>query len=243
MAGDRFGDRGVVARIQDPDDFIVQTSSELAGDDACSSPYHLSHCARWCLNAGVDHLHALKTLVIDSSVIHSSADYSLARGALENFGAGFWLLHPPDRRIRVERAMRWWAKNFKDQSRATKGMPNETPLAPKLDKLVDIARAADCDLKRIRDGYTSSEALQYADQYSLARRPYLIWQVCSGFAHGRPWANIGMNAMEKRSTADEGVSLVRLTTDYKRLLGIAWPATRLMEDFLRLYQDRAKQAP
>jgi hypothetical protein len=42
----------ITARIEDPDDFIVQPSSELAADDNATHPYEVSHCARWCLNAG-----------------------------------------------------------------------------------------------------------------------------------------------------------------------------------------------
>ncbi|MCU1701908.1 MAG: hypothetical protein JWR34_7971 [Mycobacterium sp.] len=52
----------MTARIQTPDEFEVQPNSELAADDVASSPYQTSHAARWCLNAGVDHLHALKSL-------------------------------------------------------------------------------------------------------------------------------------------------------------------------------------
>jgi hypothetical protein len=43
-------------RIQTPSEFAVQPNSELAADDAATNPYQLSHTARWCLNAGVDHL-------------------------------------------------------------------------------------------------------------------------------------------------------------------------------------------
>jgi hypothetical protein len=92
----------VTARIQDPDDFTVQPGSQLAEDDADSHPYEVSHCARWCLNAGVDHLHALKLLVIDDNLIHAAASYSLARGALENFAAGFWVLHSDEPAVRIE---------------------------------------------------------------------------------------------------------------------------------------------
>jgi hypothetical protein len=74
----------MIGRIQAPNDFPVKPNSELARDDAVSTPYHVSHSARWCLNAGVEHLHALKSLFIDAGLIHSAASYSLVRGALEN---------------------------------------------------------------------------------------------------------------------------------------------------------------
>lgn len=230
----------ISTRIEDPNDFTVHPSSDLAEDNAASKPYHLSHCAQWCLNAGVDNLHALKMLVVGNGALHSTAPYNLARGALENFGAGFWMLHPSDRKVRVERGLRWWSKNFKDQHRASRGLTNHTPLTSRLDSLSSLAEAAECDLTRIRDGYSSTEALKYSQEHSSANGPYLVWQVCSGFAHGRPWANIAMNAMENRGSPEEGVALVRLTTDHKRLLAVTLPAMHLLTDSLRLYQDQGR---
>jgi len=229
----------VTSRTQDPNAFTVRPSSELSDDDVASHPYRLSQTARWCLNAGVDNLHALKCLVIDNGILHSAAPYGLVRGALENFGAGFWMLHPRDRATRVARGLRWWAKNFTDSDKATSGTPTYTPLQPMFDNIVEVAKSAgikkpDATLA----GYTSTEALGYANKHSQATRPHLCWQVCSGFAHGRPWANIGMNAMEQLSTTEDVIT-VKLTTDHKRLLAVTWPAVMLLEDFLRLYQDRA----
>ncbi len=232
--------QSVMDRLQDPADFSIAPQSVLANDDTATDPYQLSHTARWCLNSGVNHLHALKTLVVDDQTLHSAAAYGLARGALENLGAGFWILHSDDRAVRIEHGLRWWTKNFKDQERATKTIANRPPLAAKLDRIEALAQAANCDLTKIRNGYSSTDAMTYADDHSTASRPYLIWQVCSGFAHGRPWANIGMNAMEQRPTQDAGVSLIRLTADHKRLLTVAMPAMHLLEDLLRLYRDRSK---
>jgi hypothetical protein len=72
----------MTTRIQTPDELGLQPKSELAADDIASSPYQTSHAARWCLNAGVDQLHALKSLVVDAGRIHSFASYGLVRGAL-----------------------------------------------------------------------------------------------------------------------------------------------------------------
>ncbi|HXD25368.1 MAG TPA: hypothetical protein VN609_05515, partial [Propionibacteriaceae bacterium] len=137
----------VMGRIQDPDDFPIYTNSELAGDDAVSTPYQVSHSARWCLNAGVEHLHALKSLVIDTGRIHSTAPYSLIRGAFENCAAGYWILHPTTRSLRVEHGLRWWAKNFRDQSKAgkTAARPIGKLAQPRLTAIMEIGKAAGCD--------------------------------------------------------------------------------------------------
>jgi hypothetical protein len=233
----------VVNRTQDPEDFVVEAGSQLAGDDADSDPYQVSHCARACLNAGVDHLHAAKKLILDVPIIlHANADYSLLRGALENFGTAFWVLHPPQRSVRVERALRWMVKNFKDQDKATAdlGLPKYVPAHVRVEEIVSMAKSAGCNIKEIRGGYASTHVLQYAEEHSMATNPYLMWQVCSGFAHGRPWASIAMNAMEITPTEVSGVSRVRFTSDHKRLLAAALPAFQLMNTVVGLFADRAR---
>ncbi|WP_157931456.1 hypothetical protein [Mycobacteroides abscessus] len=234
--------QAVVDRLEDPSGLQVAPQSVMADDDVATDPYQLSHSARWCLNSAVNHLHALKTLVVDARALHSSASYGLARGALENLGAAFWILHSDDRAIRIEHSLRWWTTNYKDQERATKTMSNRPPLAAKLDRIEALARAASCDLSKIRNGYSSTEALTYADTNSTASNPYLIWQICSGFAHGRPWAALAMNEMEKRPTEAPGISLVRFTADHTRLLAVTKLTMHLLEDVLRLYQDRSAGA-
>jgi hypothetical protein len=174
-------------------------------------------------------------------MVHSAAPYSLVRGALENFAAGFWLLHPSESSERVERALRWWAKNFIDQDKATRGLglSNYKPLKLKLKKLVEAGKPVRCDPEKVRNGYFSSPVLEYADKHSSAINPYMYWQVCSGFAHGRPWANFGMNQMETHSTGN-GVALVSFTSDHKRILAVTLPAFHLMTDLLRLYAERSQ---
>lgn len=221
----------MVDRIQDPTEFIVRPGSALAADDRVSAPYQVSHCARMCLNSGVDHLHAVKTLIIgDEPLLHAAADYSPIRGALENFATAFWVLHPPASTIRVERALRWMAKNFKQQHQATDvlSLPGDIGLQAKLDKVVDVAQRSSC--ANVLGGYTSTQAVKYAEEHATHKYVLLMWQVCSGFAHGRPWANLGMNAMEQHATHEEGVVTVRMTTDYKRLAAAALPAYHLMLD-------------
>src|SRR3954451_8752379 len=108
----------MMERVGAPGEFPVGAGSSLAGDDRASSPYHVSHALRVCLTAGVDHLHAVKVLVVDNEILHVGAPSSLARGALENFAAAYWILGPESRTDRIERQLRWHAKNFKDGSKA-----------------------------------------------------------------------------------------------------------------------------
>jgi hypothetical protein len=231
----------MVRRTQDPAEFVVPPGSELADDDAASHPYQVSHCAKRCLNAGVDHLHAMKTLIIDEPrLLHAEADYSLIRGGLENFATAFWVLHPHDQKVRIERALRWMAQNFKDQDKATGhlGFPGDIGLQAKLKKVTAVARKARCS--KVSGGYTSTAAVVYAEKHSSIMHVRLMWQVCSGFAHGRPWASLGMNAMEKHATEDEGIFTIRMTTDHRRLALATLPAFGLMEQVVGLFTNRCR---
>jgi hypothetical protein len=238
----------VLNRTQDTVDLVAGAGSQLADDDADSDPHNVSRCARTCINVGVDHLHAAKTLILEvSTVLHANADYSLIRGALENFGTAFWVLHPRQRSVRVERALRCATQNFKDEDNAVGdlGLPNYTPAEVNIEAVVAIAEKAGCSTEKLRSGYTSTAVLKYAEKHLKAIDPYLMWQVCSGFAHGRRWATITMNAMEViqmdnvTATSVPGEKTARFTADHKRLLLAAWPAYQLMNAAVALFDGRA----
>jgi hypothetical protein len=235
----------VTERVQNPDDFAVEPRTQLAKDDTKSHPYEVSHCVRTCLNAGVDHLHAARTLMFNAHkpILHANADCSLIRGALENFAAGFWVIHPPQRTYRVEHSLRWMVKNFKDQGKATDDLdlPDKKPTKSKIAGVVDVAGQAGCKISDVRGGYFSTAALEYVEKYSQTTNPHLMWQLCSGFAHGRPWASLAMNEMEIQSISENGVHTIKFTSDYKRLLAAAWPAFELMRVVVALYTQRASR--
>lgn len=228
-------------RIQDPNDFPVRPGSSLSGDDKKSSPYCVSHAARMCFVGGVDHLHAAKSLVVDLQLLHADAVYSLVRGSLENLSAAFWILHPSLRNERIERTLRWHARNFIEQRIALEplGLADETTRDAKLAKLDSVATPRGISTAKVREGYRSSTAVKYADDHSTAAAPLLPWQVCSGFAHGRPWAVLGMSEQEQYETPDPGVLNLRLTSDLSRVLYPTLSAFRLMDDVVRLLDQRS----
>lgn len=232
----------MMERVGTREEFPVGVGSALAGDDTASTPYQVSHCVRMCMTAGVDHLHALKVLVVDSGILHVAAPFSLSRGALENFAAAFWMLHPPARDTRVERALRWHAKNFKDQETAVGqlGLPGHVSKEDKLLKLDAVAQRRGIPTT-FRSGYFSSEAVTYAEERSTTK-VLLPWQLCSGFAHGRPWAYLGASGLEETSTSDPGVSFAKLTSSMSTVLYPALEALRLLQDLLRLYKQRSQFA-
>jgi hypothetical protein len=153
-------------RIADSDDFPISPGSSLAGDDKASRPYQVSHAARMCLVAGVDHLHAAKALFLDLHVLHVAAQFSLVRGSLENLSAAFWILHPKARNLRIERTLRWHARNFNDQYIALGpiGLSDEAQRDAKLAKLDSVAVQRGISTQKVREGYRSSRAVRYAEE-------------------------------------------------------------------------------
>lgn len=229
-------------RIQDPDDFQISPGSSLSGDDAKSNPYCVSHAARMCLVSGVDHLHAAKSLVVDLQLLHGSAVYSLVRGSLENLAAAFWILHPTSRNHRIERTLRWHARNFNEQLLALEplGLADEMTRNEKLARLDAVATPRGISKADVHNGYRSSTVVKYAEIHSHSSDPLLPWQICSGFAHGRPWAVFGMSAQEAYETSDPGMVNLKLTSDLSRVLYPTISAVHLMTDVVRLLQQRSQ---
>jgi hypothetical protein len=229
-------------RIADPNDFQISAGSSLAGDDKASRPYQVSHAVRTCFVAGVDHLQAVKALLFDLHVLHMAAPFSLVRGSLENLSAAFWILHPNKRNERIERALRWHAQNFRDQHIALEplGLSDQAKRDAKLAKLDAVATARGISTQDVRAGYRSSGAVKYAEEHSTrSELPLLNWRLCSGYAHGRLWAYLGMSEQEHFVTTDPGVLNVQLTTDPGRLLYPTLAAFRLLIDVVELLQQRS----
>ena len=231
----------IAERIANPNDFLVSPGSSLAGDDKASNPYRVSHAIRMCLVAGVDHLHAAKALLFDLGVLHTAAPFSVVRGSLENLAAAYWILHPKQRNERIERTLRWWARNFKDQHIGLEpvGLSDEAKLETKLAKLDALATARGISTQDVRAGYRSSRAVDYAEEHSTRSKPLLPWQYCSGYAHGRPWAYLGMSEQEHFETTEPGVLIVKLTNEPGRLLSPTLEAFRLLIDVAELFQQRS----
>lgn len=230
----------MMERAGDQNDFRISAGTSLSGDDKASSPYQVSHAARMCIVAGVDHIHAAKSLLLDLGVLHNASPFSLVRGSLENLAAAYWILHPKKRNERIEHALRWHAKNFHEQHLAYEplGRSDEAKREAKLVKLEAIAKRRGIT-SYVRGGYRSSDAVKYVKANSTRSDPLLPWQLCSGYAHGRPWAYLGMSEQEHFETTDPDVLNVRLTTDPARLLYPTLAAYRLLIDVMELYKQRS----
>lgn len=243
-------------RTNDASEFPVHPHSSLAGDDARLNPYQLSHALRHCLNAGVDHLHAASVLVLGRGdhrssgderhhevLLHMAAHASLARAALEALAAAFWMLHPRKRADRVERTIRWQAQNILDQHRAVDplalGGPSQDEKWQRLAEIHERTLGSPMPA-RFKRGYTSTETVSYVTEHqNNGLDTKFAWQLCSGFAHGRPWAYLGALQREQADTDEPDVVQLRLSSSASSALYGPLAAMHLLQDLLRLHQARS----
>ncbi|MGJ5666365.1 hypothetical protein QLG13_00630 [Rhodococcus aetherivorans] len=231
----------VMQRVGTADEFPIAAGSSISGDDQASRPYHVSHSVRSCLLAGVDHLHAVKSLIVDQGVLHTLAPFTLARGSLENLSLAYWILHPASRDERIQRALRWHAQNFIDQDKALAplSLPNHVDKETKLQKVEATASARGINTN-IRRGHSSTEAVTYADSNATTARNVLFaWRLCSGYAHGRQWALLGGSDREEHPTVDPDVVNIKLTASTRNTLFVTLESLHLLSDVLRTYDQRA----
>ena len=195
-----------------------------------------------CLVAGVDHLHAVKCLTRDLGVVRNASPFSLVRGALENLCAAFWILHPPSlRNDRVERGLRWHAKNFYDQNTALKprGLSDNTardarswrssPPSPPHKRCVQIYARG---IRAPRRSRTSRRS-------RIGRN-----RCCRGdFVPAMRWTAVGLLGMSEREsfpTADPGVLNIKLTTDPTRLLAPTLEAVLVFTDVVEPSDEQSR---
>lgn len=228
--------------------------SPLSGDNAATQPFQTGHAVHMLLNAGIDALNGVRHLIwgrpdeqASQPVLHQAAHYVLARAAIENFATALWILAPQKRALRVERTLRWHVKNVTDQHSALDrlDLPTNRTREEKLSQLEATMFAAVGRVPpRFRNGYTATEVLRYADETNPDREAnafmsaQLVWQLGSGFAHGRPWASLTFQEQETKPTDDPDILSVRLTSDMHRALLAPKEALHLLERLLMLHDQR-----
>jgi hypothetical protein len=229
----------------------VQPRTSLATDDARTSPFQSSHVVQLLLNAATDNLHGVRHMIwgplgqqTDQPILHQAAHYLLARGAMENAAAALWILAPPSRAERVTRTLRWHAQNAKDQAQALADLPGATvpDLKQRQTRLAEVCFAATgSDPARFRPGYTVTETMRYVTDLEQGRSGFpaiFVWRLCSGFAHGRPWASLSFQDVQTQPTVDPDVFSARMTSDLTRALLAPKHALHLIEQVLKLYAAR-----
>ncbi|MGR6913627.1 hypothetical protein ACU635_05185 [[Actinomadura] parvosata] len=232
----------------------IDPRSPLAGDDAKTHPFEVSHSAWHALTVAMDHIGCLRSSLLGQLDgnrlevrIHTHAQSSLLRGAVENGARAVWVLGPKDRLTRVTRRLALQFKEIKDSERLREllNKPASKTLQERQQRLVDLLASA---------GHPAEEAAKTlktaAATYSAIVReageltPRLgsdvaqaVWSGCSALAHGDTYGTMSMLDKEIVSRNDE-IALVRVTGSISSLFWCTVAATLVIERGFQLFQER-----
>ncbi|TLF74041.1 hypothetical protein [Nocardia cyriacigeorgica] len=230
-------------RVDTRESLDIAAGSSLAADDEHSKPCEVSYSVDSNIHVAVDHLHAVKVLVHDSKVLHTMAPFTLVRGALESLSAAFWILHPTSRTERITRSLLWSAKNYKDQRTAFTPLELDPSayggLKPRMDSIFEVAARRGIPNEDVDRRLFSTDVVLYVDERMDALQIAFIWRLCSGFAHGRPWAILGSSHKEEREPLRPDTVALRLSADPERVVIAVAQAVALLNTVAELRQLRA----
>lgn len=185
--------------------YDIAAGSLLHSIDAMTEPHQVSHLLGYLLHTGVDHLHALKTLLADARSQHTFAPYTLIRGAIEAGSTALWILQDDDPSDTVRRALKMEYMSLFDQKRAARIVDSEAGWdEERLQLLEDVLSRNDLSTKDVRNGSHISRIVETAAEHFDLPNARLTWQMCSAAAHGRPWARQFLTLFEAQ--VDDGVS-------------------------------------
>lgn len=229
--------------IDSEDSLAIDPRSSIAGDDRESAPYQVSFCVGSSLHVAIDNLHALKTLTHDQKLLHTMAPFTLARGALETLTAAFWILHPSRRDDRVTRALRWHMKNFTDQNTALSNLEGSGYDGVEVRKasLFEVADRRGIPSSDIKGAYSSTEAVLYTAEHAPVPYIAFLWRLCSGYAHGRPWAVLGSSDREEGDSPDPDRVHLRLSASPDNVRLVASGSVHLLQVVGDLRRDRSSK--
>jgi len=237
----------------------VERGSSLWADDAKTFPHNLSHGVQHALSVSIDHLQCLRSSIQQfdhngnpSNVFHMNAQYSLARGAIENAGRALWLVDPSNRLERVTRRLRLAYKELGDSHsvRELLGAPTARTLAERQGDLLRLLLAAgvptDKAPKALKQGAGYADILSdVGGRLPVGARPELgpvvckgIWKACSALAHGDQVGAV--NFLDREELEHDGsVALVSFTASVPLLAQATYVTVRILERSFELFRKRA----
>lgn len=218
-----------------------QPGSDLAGDDALTSPVQLSHLARGSLGQAADHLDAIRTLLFEAQRLHTWAPYTLARGALENAATAVWLLAPEDRETRVHRRLRLRVQDLRDEEEFFEdaGLTPVRDVAADRELVRQLARDAGVKTDNLfARGPTFTRILDEAQGPAGLSTARALWRLSSGIAHGRQWATLSSALAKDVVHQQDDVATVAYTADETVVLGVVNVAVRMTDAGWRLLDRR-----
>lgn len=234
-------------------EWVAQPRSAFAGDDAKTHPHDVSHAAWHALTVAVDHLQCLRSSLVQevkgrsvSTTIHTHAQFSLVRGALENASRAVWLIDPASRVERITRRLGMQAKEYQrnEHLRELADAPITKTRQERIDgiiRLLEAAGLAPADAKKaVKDPLSYKEIVREAGASTQFGSDALevAWSACSSLAHGDSTGTL--NFLDREVIESEGgISLIQVTGSISMLAQTTYAAVKMTDAGFRLFKQRA----
>lgn len=230
------------ARADSQGAWPVAPGSALAADDKATRPFNTSHLLQSLLVTSSDHLHALCSLLFDAKALHPFATSTIVRSSIELAASAAWILQPKVPRERVIRALQLRSADERDRANAMKTWNLPDPVGDFQRKWAHekIHSLGLTKLPRVTNTAILSEVSTHLTPHSRLT-PFSVWQLASGFAHGRQWAPLLFLEREDLGAADVDVVGVRFTLSPDRLMPLAYVAMKTLEHAVDLYTLRGSR--
>jgi hypothetical protein len=190
--------------------WTVRPGSRLARDDALCGGYQVSHCAQHAITAGIDHLNCLRRSLDPAQrggvLLHTHAQATLLRSAVENGSRAVWLLGADSRRERIRRRLALQADEIKNSNRfaGTTGIASLRPEHVRTEALRTTCRTAGLSKDEIatviRGASYATIVKEAASAAGIPARTALVaWRGGSALAHGDTYALLSILEQERVS--------------------------------------------
>ena len=176
--------------------------------------------------------------------IHTHAQFTLIRAALENASQAVWLLGAPLQFDRVKRTLALYYGDYKSSEKLTPllnqpAIPDTAHQRQKIDDLLRSAGVPESGLKQARQT-THTEIVHSAGELTPIGGDFaqLIWSLCSSLAHGGLSGTLLV--LNREITASDGtVALGRFTGSIPALSRMTSIALKMADEAFGLYVTRA----
>lgn len=226
--------------------WIPASGSLMASDDALTKPHQVSHNIANAVASAIDHLHALDSIMIGAGASHTLAPFSLIRGAIECAAQAVWISSPQEQSARIVRSLSLSLKVAKDRETAHVEMASRHP---QLDTELPNFESDKAELQAILEGTgipgkltlpTSTEILRQVRDLVPRASALSVWQLCSGFAHGRRWAADAVLKPSQSTSLPDDVIAKENRPTMKVLVWTLTPAMDLIRYSLQRHTELAR---
>jgi hypothetical protein len=223
--------------------------SDLAADDTSVHPHQVSHAAWAAISAAVSHLGCLRDSLFTrtgpaafEARLHTHAQFTLVRAALENASHAVWLLESDDREVRrLRRLQQEWAESRQfDEVNREIGAPI-TGKDSRFAQLSPVARQAGVGPEKIKKTPDYTTIMRAAGRHIAAgpAMTVVIWKACSSLAHGEARGQLIYLTKEVLGQSSPGAALVRVTSNVLLLTAGVVAAVAMTKMALDFYAKRS----